>query len=153
MKMILTLTITILLIAGCKNTVEPDQNNKGVAIATFVALDTSGHISTVFHKGVPFNLYFFLKNTTQDTITYTTADGYYPSVIFIISNGSTKIWEPCIGHHMVTTWHIYPGDSLQGLWQVPDTISIGSWVAQLFLPPLPLDHVSGSSTLSLTIAP
>ena len=120
MKMMTTLALIAILIAGC-DILKTKSNGNGGLTATFSLTDTTGHVATVFHSGEQFLMSFSVVNTTNDTLTYHYSE---PPVIFSILKDGNVVASSTDGYVFpmnVNAGFVAPGKALAGSWKAPNT--------------------------------
>jgi hypothetical protein len=140
MKSIPLLLIAVFL-AGC-DLLSPGSSADSAPNPSFTLTDTLGRSTSQFHTGEDFYMYFSLRNTTGDTLTY-----YHtgPSIIFSILKGDSLVATSVDGMafpQVVIGDVVPPGDTLRARWRAPSSparvekliLAPGSYEAEVSFP-------------------
>jgi len=108
------------VVVGC-NSMSTGPAHETVLTATFALADTTGKRTTTFHSGDQFDMFFTLKNTMEEALTF-----HYtlPPVYFQILQYDSVIASSIDGYTfpaIVLGGSVAPGEALSGSWRAPTT--------------------------------
>lgn len=142
MKSWILFMLIAVIFAGC-DLLSPGSSGESSTNPSLTLTDTLGRSTSLFHTGENFDMYFSLRNTTGDTLTY-----YHtgPSVIFSILKGDSLVATSVDGMafpQVVIGNIVPPGDTLKAWWRAPNSparvekliLAPGSYEAEVSFPP------------------
>ncbi len=131
MKSWISFMLIAFLFAGC-DLLSPGPSGDSTQNPSFTLSDTLGRSTSQFNTGEDFDMYFSLRNTTGDTLTYYHSG---PSIIFSILKGDSIVATSVDGMafpQVVIGDVVPPGDTLKARWTAPNS---PARVEKLILPP------------------
>lgn len=157
-KIISYLILIIVFLTGC-NFLGSGNHSKNTIYATFLMTNTAGEATKVFHSGESFDLSFSMKNTTEDTLTYSWT---YPMISFEILGSDSTVsysYDGCATPAFGGTAKWAPGKSITGSWKAPTPICMqdegvlvpGTYLAEVNFPDVKNMKVIVSSPIKFTV--